>query len=65
MVTPLSASTVQKTSTATNCLCQTALNQKLLHEFQKWCNFQVTLKQNGAKTNYVKRDRPVLVIFLQ
>jgi len=38
-VTSLSASPLHKLSTATDRLCQIALNQKLLRKFEKWCKF--------------------------
>jgi hypothetical protein len=77
-VTPLSASLQNKTCAARDRLCQIALNRKLLRiifansrktaNYRKisksGVNFQVALKQNGAKRNSVKRDLPVCGVFL-
>jgi len=44
-----SASLIQKISEATDRLCHTALNQKLLHKLKKWCKFSSCDKQNCIK----------------
>jgi hypothetical protein len=44
-----SASLVQKISEATDHLCHTALNQKLLHKFKKWCKFSSCDKAKSHK----------------
>jgi hypothetical protein len=43
-VTTLSGSIQHKTGVATDCLCQIALNQKLLGNFESGVNFQVALE---------------------
>ena len=58
-VTSLSDSLQHKTSVAMDCLCQIALNQKLLRNFESGVKIQVALKWNRAKGNHLKRDLPL------
>ena len=48
-VTSLSASLLQKMSTATDCLCQTVLNQKLPRKFKTWRKFSSRVKAKPCK----------------
>jgi len=44
-VTSLSGSLQHKTSVAMDCLCQIAVNQKLLHNFESGVKIQVALNE--------------------
>jgi hypothetical protein len=46
----LSASLLQKICAATNHLCETALNRKSLHKFEKWRKFSSQIKPISRKT---------------
>jgi len=54
----LSASFLQKTSVATGCLCQIAINGKLLREYESCVNFRV--KAQRCKWNCVKWDLSII-----
>ena len=49
IVTSLSASLLQKMSTAMDCLCQITLNQKSSLKFEKWCKFSSHVKAKMCK----------------
>jgi len=68
-VTTLSASLIQKINVATNHLCQTALNGKLLHKFEKRSTISSRVKGNRAKQNLlaflnhlIRRGQRILLI---
>jgi len=55
----LSPNLLQKIRAATDNLCQITLRRKLLHKFEKWCEFARYIKVKSRKKNHVKRDLPV------
>jgi hypothetical protein len=58
-VTSLPATFLQKMGSATDHLCQIALNQPLSCKFKKWCKFSSCVEVKSHKKNHVNPDLPV------
>jgi len=61
-VLSLSASLQQKTSMATDRVCQITFNQTLSRKFKKWCKFSSRIKLKSGKKK-LHKERPACTLY--